>query len=215
MVDVTKVAAVVLAAGSSRRMGGQHKLLVNLSGVTMVSRVVDTVLRSSVYSVTVVIGHRGNEIRTALEARDVSIVENQDYTSGLASSLKLGLSSLSEDIQGAMIILADMPFVGVDLLEKIIGAFACAGEQDIIAPIKSGRLGNPVIWPASFFPEMMKLQGDKGARKLLVEFAEQVTAVPVLDDAAFFDVDTPAELEKANNRFDLALCESKNQQGVE
>ncbi|MFK8051054.1 MAG: NTP transferase domain-containing protein [Halioglobus sp.] len=212
LADVTKIAAIVLAAGSSRRMGEQHKLLVDFNGMSMVSRVVDAVLRSSVCSATVVIGHRGNEIRTALGARDVAIVDNPDYGSGLSSSLKVGLSSLPEEIQGAIIILADMPFVGVDLLEKLIDTFACAREQNIVVPVKSGRMGNPVIWPARLFPEMMKLQGDKGARKLLDEFADQVTTVPVLDDAAFFDIDTPAELEKANDRVELALRDSTNQQ---
>lgn len=202
MCDAPKVAAVVLAAGSSRRMGVRHKLLESLGGTQMVSLVIDSALSSMAFSTTVVIGFRGEEIRTALEGRNVTIVENPDYDAGLAGSLKLGLSSLSADIDGAIIILADMPFVDAGLIDTLLGAFGSARGQYIIVPVKSGRLGNPVVWPARFFTEIMKLDGDSGARKILNRFAENVTAVPVLDDAAFFDVDTPSELDQANSKFD-------------
>lgn len=202
MTAVSKVAAVVLAAGSSRRMGQQHKLLATLDGTPMVSRVVDSALSSCVYSTTVVIGHRGDEIRTALKEREVMIVNNPDYCTGLAGSLKLGLSSLPAEIDGAMIILADMPFVSAVLIDRLIDAFSSPGKRNIVVPRKSGRLGNPVIWPVSFFPEIMQLEGDAGAKALLNRFAATVSTVSVEDDAAFFDVDTPTELEQAKVKFD-------------
>ncbi len=207
MGDLPKVAAVVLAAGSSRRMGEQHKLLSNLAGKPMVSRVINAVLNGAVYSTTVVVGYRGEETRAALKGREVTIVNNPDHSAGLATSLKLGLSSLPADIDGAMIMLADMPFVGAGLVDELIGAFGSTQEQDIIVPVRSGRLGNPVIWPIRFFPEMMELDGDSGARILLKKYAEKITAVPVQSDAAFFDIDTPAELEQAGFRFDSAARE--------
>lgn len=197
-----RVAAVVLAAGSSRRMGEQHKLLAKLNGTPMVSLVVDAVLSSAVHSTTVVVGYQSEEVCSALKGCDVRVVKNSHYSQGLASSLKLGLSSLSAEIDGAMIILADMPFVGTDLIDRLIGALGSAKGKDIIVPVKSGRFGNPVIWPARLFPEMMKLKGDAGAKILLSRFAENVITVPVLGNGAFFDVDTPSDLEQANLKFD-------------
>jgi molybdenum cofactor cytidylyltransferase len=204
--------AVVLAAGSSRRMGEQHKLLAKLNGAPMVSLVVDAVLSSAVLSTTVVVGYRGGEVRAALKDCDVRILENVGYGKGLASSLKVGLSSLPAEIEGAMIVLADMPFVGADLIDRLVAAFGSAQNKNIIVPMKSGRLGNPVIWPVRFFPEIMQLDGDAGAKALLKRFSESVTTLPVLDDAAFFDVDTPSELERAKLKVDAALPKKDSQQ---
>ena len=102
-----------------------------------------------------------------------------------------------------IVLLADMPFITPSHINQLIAEFSPATERDIVAPIREGRLGNPVIWSARYLPAMMELTGDRGARPLLEEFVANVWEVPMGDDAIFMDVDTSTELAEANNR-----CES-------
>ena len=195
-----KVAAIVLAAGRSSRMGEQNKLLAAVGGTSMIQRVVDAALKAEVFSTTVVTGCQSPDVRVQLQGRDVSFVHNEDYCEGIAGSLKLGLSSLPEGIDGVMILLADMPFINSAHINELIAEFNPATERDIVAPIREGRLGNPIIWSARYIPAMMKLSGDRGARPLLDEYAANVWEVPMGDDAIFMDVDTPVALAEANQR---------------
>jgi len=195
-----KVAALVLGAGRSHRMGEQNKLLASVGGVAMMQRVVDAALKAELVSTTVVTGWQAGEVRNLLRGRDVAFVHNADYQQGLAGSLKLGLSSLAPDVDGVIILLADMPFINSVHINELLAEFNPATERDIVAPIRDGRLGNPVIWSARYIPAMMKLEGDRGARPLLDEFAASVWEVPMGDDAIFMDVDTPAALAEANRR---------------
>jgi molybdenum cofactor cytidylyltransferase len=194
-----KVAAIVLAAGCSSRMGEQHKVLAPVGGVPMIRRVVDAVLKSEIFSLTVVTGAGAEAVATELQDCNVSFVENSDYREGIASSLKRGLSSLPNDLDGVMILLADMPFITAAHINELLAEFNPATERDIVAPMRGGRLGNPVIWSARYREAMMKLTGDRGARPLLDEFAANVWEVPMGDDAIFMDVDTSEELREANS----------------
>jgi len=194
-----KVAAIVLAAGYSSRMGDQHKVLAPVGGVAMIRRVVEAGLKSEVFSLTVVTGAGAEAVVSELQDCNVSIVENSDYREGIASSLKRGLSSLPADLDGVMILLADMPFITAAHINELLAEFNPATERDIVAPIRAGRLGNPVIWSARYIEAMKKLTGDRGAKPLLDEFAANVWEVPMGDDAIFMDVDTLEELREANS----------------
>lgn len=195
-----KVAAIVLGAGGSSRMGEQNKLLARVGGTAMILRVVDAALKAELVSTTVVTGCEAEEARSLLCGREVDLVHNPEYQSGIASSLKVGLSSLRGDIDGVIILLADMPFINSVHINELLAEFNPATERDIVAPIREGRLGNPIIWSARYIPAMMKLSGDRGARPLLEEFAANVWEVPMGDDAIFMDVDTPEALAEANLR---------------
>jgi molybdenum cofactor cytidylyltransferase len=194
-----KVAAIVLAAGRSSRMGEQHKVLASVGGTPMIRRVVDAVVKSEILSTTVVTGAWAEGVANELRDCNVSITHNSDYRDGIASSLKRGLSALPEDIDGVMILLADMPFITATHINELLAEFNPATERDIVAPIREGRLGNPVIWSTRYIPAMMKLSGDRGARPLLDEYAANVWEVPMGDDAIFMDVDTSEELREANS----------------
>ncbi len=195
-----RVAAIVLGAGRSSRMGDQNKLLATVGGVPMLQRVVDAAVKADVCSVTVVTGCQAGEVQELLHEQHVSYVHNPDYRDGIAGSLKRGLSSLSDDVDGVIILLADMPFITSTHINELIAEFNPATERDIVAPMREGRLGNPVIWSARYLPAMLNLSGDRGARPLLDEFAANVWEVPMGDDAIFMDVDTTAELAEANSR---------------
>ncbi len=170
----------------------------------MLERVVDAALGSSVVSTTVVTGCGVETVRAILRGRNVAVVHNTDYMTGLASSLKAGLSSMPEDIDGVMILLADMPLITSRHINELVAEFSPDAERDIVAPIRQERLGNPVIWSTRYIPAMMNLSGDHGARPLLEEFAANVWEVPMGDDAIFIDVDTPEALAEANRRCELS-----------
>lgn len=200
------VAAIVLAAGRSSRMGEQHKLLAQIGGTSLVLRVVDAVLTSNFVSTSVVVGHRAQDLENALRGKDVAIVSSPHYERGLAESLKAGLSSLPIDIDGVMILLADMPFVTGEHISALVEEFNRARGIKVVVPVWQGRRGNPVIWPARYIPKMMTLRGDEGARSTLQACAESdVVRVTMPSDAVVIDVDTPAQLDAAQARYEARL----------
>jgi molybdenum cofactor cytidylyltransferase len=189
------VAAVVLAAGSSRRMGGPNKLLAEIDGGSVVARTVDAALASRAALVVVVTGHEAARVRAALAGRDVRFAHNRRHASGLASSLRRGLRVL-DAVDGALICLADMPWVDPADLDALIAAFARA-TPPICVPMRGRRRGNPVLWPARHFAALGALSGDVGGRALLRRHAREVVRVPARGAGVVRDVDTPADLRPA------------------
>ncbi len=189
-----RVAALVMAAGRSSRMGGANKLLSEVEGQAMAARAVDAALASRARPVVVVLGHDAARIRSVIGDRPVAVVENPGHASGLASSLKAGLLALPVDIDGALICLADMPRVGGAALDRLIAAFDPMQGRAICVPVWDGKRGNPVLWAKQFFPEMASLAGDVGARHLIGQYGELVVEVPMPDDAVLLDIDTPEAL---------------------
>jgi len=189
-----RVAAVVLAAGDSSRMrNGANKLLAQVDGEPLVARAVDAALESLASPVVVVTGHQAPRIRAALCGRGVAVAHNRHHVRGLSGSLRVGLSALEETVEGALICLADMPWVRSDHLDRLIAAFGCAGRP-ICVPVHGRRRGNPVLWPARHFAALCALAGDRGGRELLRCYAGEVVRVPMPDEAVTRDVDTPAQL---------------------
>jgi molybdenum cofactor cytidylyltransferase len=189
-----RLAALILAAGQSSRMG-ENKLLIDFDGIPLLSRVVNAALESRVDPVVVVTGNDSDRIERLLSGRKVLFVHNSNYEQGLSSSLQKGLEALPEDIDGAMILLGDMPLISTKHIDAIIGQFDRMFPR-ILVPEWEGRCGNPVVWPRRFFPEMRKLTGDQGARNLLREFSSCVEKIRFDDEAVLVDVDTPDDLSQ-------------------
>jgi molybdenum cofactor cytidylyltransferase len=192
------VFAVVLAAGSSRRMGAENKLLVDIDGMAMVRRVVTAALASEARAVIVVTGFEGERIVDALSGLDVRFVDNPDFADGLSTSLKVGINAVSQDndCTGAVILLADMPRLSSTAIDRILERFRAGGGESICVPVYDGRRGNPVLWPRRFFPDLGAVTGDKGGRDLLQRLSNHVIAVEVDSPEIFFDVDTPDDLAR-------------------
>ena len=195
--DSRKVAAIVLAAGRSTRMGGPNKLLAELSGKKLVRIAAEQALASKASEVIVVTGHQAELVEQALEGLNVKFARNPDFAGGLASSVKAGIAAVSEQADGALICLGDMPLIHAELIDRLIEAFAPDRGNLIVVPSAEGRRGNPVLWSRRFFSELMTLDGDIGARHLLSKHGEAVAEVPVEGDSAFLDIDTPQALETA------------------
>jgi molybdenum cofactor cytidylyltransferase len=191
------VAAIVLAAGRSTRMGGPNKLLAELGGKPLVRIVTEQALASKAQNVVVVTGHQADEVEAALRGLNVSFVRNPDFAQGLASSVKAGIGAVPDDAAGAMICLGDMPLIDARLIDRLIDAFAPDRGHLITVPVSDDRRGNPVLWSRRFFNELMALEGDTGARHLIAKHSEAVAEVPVEGFGAFLDIDTPQALEDA------------------
>jgi molybdenum cofactor cytidylyltransferase len=191
------VAAVVLAAGRSTRMGGPNKLLAEIDGKKLVRTVAEQALASKATEVIVVTGHQADLVEQALAGLNVKFVRNPDFAGGLASSVKAGIAAVAANADGALICLGDMPLMSAQLIDRLIEAFEPDRGHLITVPVSDGRRGNPVLWSRRFFRELMTLDGDVGARHLIAKHAEAVAEVPVEGDSAFLDIDTPQALEAA------------------
>ncbi|MDT3669414.1 MAG: molybdopterin-binding/glycosyltransferase family 2 protein [Aromatoleum sp.] len=188
-----RIAALVLAAGRSSRMGADNKLLAEVGGVPMVLRAVNSARASLAASVTVVVGHEGDAVANAVGDTGATVVRNPDFAQGMSASLRHGIAALPDDADAVLVLLGDMPRISAEHLDRIIAAFDPA-QPSIVVPEKDGRRGNPILWPREFFAAMTELSGDQGARGLIAAHADRVKRVAVDDDAIFVDVDRPCDL---------------------
>jgi len=189
-----RIAAVVLAAGRSTRMGGPNKLLAEIRGRRLVRIVVDEAVASHAKPVIVVVGHERGEVEKALAGLPVQFVHNPDFAQGLGTSLKAGIAAVPAEADGAIVCLADMPQVDASLLNRLIAAFDPDRGALIVMPTAEGRRGNPVLWSRRFFPDLMAIEGDVGARHFIGRYSEAAVEVPLEGKAALVDVDTPEAL---------------------
>jgi molybdenum cofactor cytidylyltransferase len=190
-----RIAALILAAGKSSRMQGPNKLLMDVGGKPMVAHIVDAALESTARPVIVVTGNAEAEIRAALSGRAVTFVHNPDYADGLSTSLRAGLRALPDEADGALVCLGDMPDIRAAHLDRLIAAFDPEEGRTICVPTVAGKRGNPVLWGRDWFAAMMDVKGDTGAKHLIGENADAVCEVPMPDDAATTDVDTPSDMK--------------------
>lgn len=197
-----KVAAIVLAAGQSRRMGAENKLLAEIDGTSMISRVLETIEAAGVEETIVITGHEPEAVRACLPDRDVTYIHNPNYASGLSTSLVAAFSSLTDDFDAALVCLGDMPTLGTDEINLLIEAFDPENNRGICVPTHAGKRGNPVLWARQFFGEMSQLRGDVGAKHLIGEYADQVFEVDVGNNSVLLDVDTPEVLQAVRQKFE-------------
>jgi molybdenum cofactor cytidylyltransferase len=188
-----RIAALLLAAGQSSRMGS-NKLLAEVDGRPMVARVAQRLLSSRARPIIAVLGNDADRVDAALGRLPVERVRNPAFAEGLSSSLKRGLAALPPDIDGVIVCLGDMPLVAGRDLDRLIAAFNPLEGRAIVVPIRHGKRGNPVLWAKRFIPEMAELAGDVGAKHLIGDYAELVAEIEMDSDGVLIDIDTPDAL---------------------
>lgn len=193
-----RVAAVVLAAGQSSRMGA-NKLLADINGQPMIRRTV-AAMRQAADVTVVVTGRDAAEITGALDGLPVTLVHNAQFAQGLSTSLRAGIEALPPDTDVAVIALGDMPLVGPEVVRRLIAAYSPTEHRSVCVPVFRGERGNPVLWGRQHFEALKAMTGDKGARVLFEPLADEIVEVAMPDEAVLLDADTPEALEVLRGR---------------
>jgi molybdenum cofactor cytidylyltransferase len=185
--------ALVLAAGLATRFGG-GKLLAPFEGGVLLDGALRAAFAAPVRSVTVVTGAEAERVAAAARAFDpkIRIVRAAAFAEGLAASLHAGVASLGPDAAGAFVFLGDMPRVPAAVLGPLAAALSAGALA--AAPVFEGRRGNPVLIGRPLFPELLRLTGDEGARRVLQGLGDRLALVKAPDDGVLFDVDEPGQL---------------------
>jgi molybdenum cofactor cytidylyltransferase len=194
LVNHAQVAAVVLAAGQSTRMGS-NKLLKMVGGKPMVRHVAEAALASRAGPVFVVVGHQASDVSLALAGLNVTFVHNPDYAQGLSSSLKTGIAAVPDTSAGALVLLGDMPRITPEIINRLVIALDTNGTASAVVPTVAGQRGNPILLGRALFPQVADLNGDIGARRLIDQSADKIVEIPIDDAAVLLDVDTPDALK--------------------
>jgi molybdenum cofactor cytidylyltransferase len=188
------IAAIVLAAGASRRFGSQ-KLLAPVGGVPLVRRSVERLLESSLDELVVVLGSDESAVRAAVAGLPVRTVTNREYAAGMSTSLRAGLDAIGPGVDAVVVALADQPGVGATIVDRLVERYL-AGRPAIVAPLyRGGVRGNPVLFDRSLFSELRGVTGDEGGRSVVARDAGRVTLVEVAEEMPA-DVDTPEDLKE-------------------
>ncbi len=185
------ITGLLLAAGGARRFGSQ-KLVALLEGVPLVTHAANALLRAT-DGLVVVTGHDAAVVRAALSGITAVIIENADWSNGLANSIRCGISAISEKCDAVVIALGDQPGIDGGVIEQLI---RCWRESDrpIVATRYQGQRGHPVLFDRSLFAELAQLHGDIGARELIARSPDRVAYVDV-DTPPPPDVDLPSDLD--------------------
>jgi len=194
----TDLLIILLAAGASRRFGDANKLLADIDGDPLAARVARTVrdaFPSARVCAVVSDGDEGRAVSAILKPHVDGTVINPNAHTGLASSLRTGLTCVEPGTLGAMVVQCDMPNLTGALLERLANAFDANEARNIIVPVTTkGAYRTPVVWPARLFDELRQMTGDQGGKPLLQRHADAVHTVPLGDDDLASDIDTQEAL---------------------
>lgn len=188
------ISAILLAAGESRRMG-QFKQLLPLGSKSFVEHCVDTLLASRVDEVIIVTGHRESEVRLVLGDRPVRFAHNADFRSGMASSVKCGVRSLSESTSAIVLALVDQPQIGVEVINKVIEVYEKTSAV-IVIPTYARKNGHPILLDMKLREEILAMDPEQGLRQVVQAHLAEVSLVEVSNRAVLEDFDLPEDYER-------------------
>ena len=190
---------ILLAAGESKRFGNKNKLSEIINGKPIINHILDTLFEIFDPSeLIVIVGHEQNIIKNLIFNKDIKILENKDYRKGIGTSIALGMNNLNADIDGVMIIPADMPYINSKDLINLEKKFMELNCVKVVMPEHNSRIGNPVILPRNYFNTLKSLKNDFGARSLIRK-KDIITLKTGF--GTIFDIDTKEELAKTKANY--------------
>ena len=198
------ISAVILAAGESRRMGKQNKLLLPLGGEALLVKLVKSVCASDVSQILVVIGHESEKIRQELNDLPLSFVYNPNFSEGMTTSIKSGVKEASPDCDGFLICLADMPFINTPEINKLIHAYVknrIKEKRLIVLPVFQGHRGNPVLFSSEFRNDILEYKKESGCKEIIMNNSESVKEIVMDNDNMLLDVDTMEDYQRLTENF--------------
>jgi len=187
-------AAIVLAAGLSRRMGAVNKLLIEINGTPMIRATLSACAAVCDAPVTVVTGHQAADIEQALAGLNVSFIHNPDFASGQAGSVVIGLEAVPE-AKTTLIVLGDQPLLDRAALQRLLKMHRASDQNRITIPVNGTERGNPLIIPLAVKPALLADKSNPGCRKYTRDNPDKVNPVESQDPAYFTDLDTLEDLK--------------------
>jgi len=186
-----RVAALILAAGASSRMGSPKQLL-DWEGQPLVRAAAEVALAARLEPLLVVVGGAQAAVADALAGLPLRIIANPDYAAGQSTSLRAGIAALGQDADAVVVLLGDQPFVTAAIVERLVAEWQASGAA-IVAPTYAGQRGNPVLFAHAVFPELLAVEGDQGARSVLAADRARVRLVAFDNPRPLADIDTPED----------------------
>jgi len=188
------IAAIVLAAGLSRRMGDVNKLLIEIDGTPMIRATVAACCAVCDAPVTVVTGHQSGQIERVLEGLDVRFIHNPDFASGQQGSVAAGLRAAPE-AGTTLVVLGDQPLLDRSALERLLAVHQASDQTRITLPVNGAERGNPLLIPLALKRSLMADRANPGCRKFTHDHPDKVNPVALRDPAYFTDLDTLEDLQ--------------------
>jgi molybdenum cofactor cytidylyltransferase len=187
--DKPSIAIIVLAAGASTRLGAPKQLL-KYNGITLLRRTVETVLLSKAESIHVVFGFEAEKMQLEIAGLPVDVIINPNWQRGISTSIQSGIQSLEPNIDAAIIVLCDQLKLSTDILNKLIDTYAST-RAPIITCKYVGTVGVPAMFDYRIFPELLTLEGDLGAKKIIERHTKERIEIDFLGGE--IDIDTNAD----------------------
>jgi molybdenum cofactor cytidylyltransferase len=192
------IAAIVLAAGQSKRMG-RPKQLLPLGEYTILERVLQVFRESRVDRTVVVLGAGASKVRRSLKLLDEAVVVNRAYQEGMSGSLKAGLRAVEDEADAVIIALGDQPFLSPGTVDLMIETYR-RKKAFVVVPVYRGRRGNPVLFDRTLFPQLDGIAGDVGAKSVVASNEANLVEAEVDDEGVVLDIDTPEDYASGGSK---------------
>jgi molybdenum cofactor cytidylyltransferase len=183
------ISAILLAAGKSKRLKGENKLIKNFKGKPLINHILSSLIKSKVNTIFIVVGYQNQKIKKiAYKNKKITFVTNLNYKKGISSSINSGLKRISKKNIGFLITHGDMPLISKTILNTLCSALKNK-DKEIFVPVYKKKLGNPLAFKYSMIKSLKKIKGDKGAKKLIRSNKQKVQLVKMKSKSILIDFD--------------------------
>ena len=192
------ISAILLAAGESKRMEGENKLIKEINGIPLIKHAIKNILGSAIDELIIILGHEKLLIENIItKNKKIKFIYNENYKNGISSSIKIGLNHISKNSEAFFICLGDMPNVNQNIYNKLIKSkhnynkkLISDRKKEIIIPVFEEKEGNPILFSRFMREKIMNIDGDYGAKKIIEENKNKILYVPIKSNGITLDFDT-------------------------